>query len=570
MKLTARSLQPDAVLDSDVCIVGAGAAGITLACELDGSGLSVLLLEAGDEEFNSAAQDGLLGDLPAGSVHCPPHMYRRRMLGGATSIWGGRCVPLDPIDLEHRPYVRHSGWPITWDELNAWYPRAQAYCQAGSHAYDVADALGPDARPLLAGFHNADVLATRLERFSPPTHFAKVHARRLSRSANVRILLQAQAIRLHARSAVVDALEAASAPGRRITVRARHFVVAVGGLETPRLLMLSDDTRRAGLGNAGGALGRYYMCHIENTLGRLRLLPASRPVALDFERAPDGTYLRRKFVLSDEAQRRHALLNTTARLHYRPIADPAHGSGILSAMYLVKDAVLPEYRRKLATIELAHRDRLVRDHRFWLSHIGNVACDAVAVARFGATWIRRRILAARKLPFVVVRSRDGVYPLDLNAEQTPNPDSRVGLSAKSDRLGMPRLFVDWRLTGQDVDSLVRVMRHLRDAFARSGCAQLEFDDATLEDQVRASTPVGGHHLGTARMSETPADGVVDANCAVHGLSNLFVAGGAVFPTCGHANPTLTIVALAARLAAHLKTKAACPAVPTLSSLPEVA
>jgi choline dehydrogenase-like flavoprotein len=174
------------------------------------------------------------------------------------------------------------------------------------------------------------------------------------------------------------------------------------------------------------------------------------------------------------------------------------------------------------------------------------------IAAFGAHWLRRRTFAQRKLPFVVLPSRNGCYPLDVNAEQVPHPESRVSLSDQLDANGVPRLRVDWRLAAQDVDSLVRTMHIVRQAFVRSGCARLEFDDASLPDAIRAATPVGGHHLGTTRMSESPRDGVVDARCAVHGMANLYVAGGAVFPTCGHANPTLTIVALAIRLADHLK------------------
>jgi choline dehydrogenase-like flavoprotein len=283
MILDARSLEPDARLDTDVCIVGGGAAGITLACELDGTGLSVVLLEAGSRKFDPAAQDGLRGEVVTGSTHYLPHMYRRRMFGGATSIWGGRCVPLDPIDLEVRPYVRYSGWPIAWDELSSWYPRAHQYCEAGSYAYELADALGLKTLPTVAGFHSADVLATRVERFSPPTDFAKVHGPRLARSTTVRVFLNAQAVRLRTKSDAVDGLEAASSPRRRLTVRARQYVLATGGLETPRLMMASDETRRGGLGNEGGALGRLYISHLENTLGRLRLLPASRPIALGFQ-----------------------------------------------------------------------------------------------------------------------------------------------------------------------------------------------------------------------------------------------------------------------------------------------
>lgn len=556
MILNAITLPPGAVLEADICIVGGGAAGLSLASALDGSGLSVLLLEAGGRKFDPAAQEGLRGEVAEGSPHSPPHMYRRRVLGGATAIWGGRCVPLDPIDLEHRDWVPRSGWPIGWDDLARYYPRAQECCEAGAYAYTVPEALGAGAPRTIAGFDDADILSDPIERFSRPTDFGKASFERLAASPGVRIVLNAQALRLVAPDGPVEALEAASAPGRAFTVRAARYVLASGGLEVPRLLMASDVSRRGGLGNQGGALGRFYMCHVENTLGLLRLQPATRPVALHFETTPDGTYVRRKLSVSDTAQRREALLNTTFRLHYPLIADPSHGSGVLSAMYLVKDAILPEYRRKLATVEIANRGRMVRDARFWLRHAGNVVRDTPGVLRFGQNWLRKRTLASRKLPFVVISSREGAYPLDINAEQVPDPDNRVTLAGGQDAHGIPTLQVDWRLRPQDVDSLARSLRVARAAFARSGCATLEFDDATLEDAVRASTPVGGHHIGTARMAASPRDGVVDANCAVYGVPNLFVASAAVFPTCGHANPTLTIVALALRLADHLKAMAA--------------
>nr|WP_235913802.1 GMC family oxidoreductase [Pseudoroseomonas coralli] len=213
---------------------------------------------------------------------------------------------------------------------------------------------------------------------------------------------------------------------------------------------------------------------------------------------------------------------------------------------------------------------MTRDTRFWLAHAANVLRDSPGVLNFGQKWLRKRTFASRKLPFVVVRARDGSYPLDVNAEQVPNPDSRVTLGQEKDAFGLPRLRVDWRLHPADVDSLVRTMRLARDAFARSGVARLDFDDATLEAEVRASTPVGGHHIGTARMAESPRQGVVDANCAVHGVPNLYIASSAVFPTCSHANPTLTIVALALRLADHLKAEAARDAAPAAGRLAELA
>lgn len=552
MLLDALALPPDTELRAELCIVGAGAAGLALACALEAHGVDVLLLEAGGRRFEPAAQEGLRGEVAPGSPHAPPHLYRRRTLGGASAIWGGRCVPLDPIDLEARPWVPGSGWPIGWDELAAHYPAAQAFCDAGPFAYTADATFGPGARPAIDGLDDADVAADGLERFSRPTHFGRACLSRLKASARLRVLVHAQALRLETEGGRVTALRAAGRPGQGLTVRAARYVLAAGGLEVPRLLLASGAGRRGGLGNQSDAVGRHYMCHVENTLGLLHLGAGAAPAGLDFAVAPGGTYVRRKLALSAAAQRREGLLNTAFRLHHPTIADPAHGVGVLSAMYLVKDAVLPEYRRKIAAIDLARRDALVRDRGFWLAHAGNVARDAWDVARFGQYWLRRRTLARRKLPFVVVRSPDGAYPLDVNAEQIPHPDNRVRLSGVPDAHGLPRLRVDWSLRGQDADSLARALGVLRDAFARTGAGRLAFDPGELAAGIAASTPVGGHHLGTARMAASPRDGVVDPDGRVWGTDNLYVAGGAVFPTCGHANPTLTIVALSLRLAGHLR------------------
>ena len=493
-----------------------------------------------------------------GNIHSTPDLYRRRVLGGSTTIWGGRCVPLDEIDLEQRDFVPHSGWPFEWAEIKPFYVRAQNYCDAGNFAYTTGETFGPAAPATISDFVSQNILTDRLERFSHPTNFGKRYSNSLASASNLRVILNSPCVQIETddQDHDVKRLVLSRLDRTRFYARAHSYVLAAGGIETTRLLMTSDSGRRGGLGNESGSLGRYYMCHLENTLGRLRLTPASRPATIDFERAPDGAYVRRKFCLSADTQRHHRLLNSTFRFHYPLIADPSHGHPILSAMYLVKDAILPEYRRKIATIEVAQRNLLKRDWRFYGRHFGNVVTNMPEILRFSQSWIRLRILATRKLPFVVVSSANGTYPLDFNSEQVPNPDSTIKLSDQKDAFGMRKVIIDWRMTEQDVDSVVRTYRLLRELFAASGCAALDIPDASLTDLARASTPVGGHHIGTARMSNQPTDGVVDSDCRVHGLKNLYVSSAAVFPTCGHANPTLTIVALALRLADHLKQKLA--------------
>ena len=157
-------------MHADVCVVGAGAAGIPLALSLTGKGLKVLLLEAGERSQDSRAQAHYQGEVADERMHSPLHRYRLRGLGGSTSLWGGRCMPYDPIDFEERAWVPHSGWPISYEGLLPYYARANAWAEAGRFSYDARHAL-PGAPPLFAGFDSSIVRTDGLERFSCPTDF---------------------------------------------------------------------------------------------------------------------------------------------------------------------------------------------------------------------------------------------------------------------------------------------------------------------------------------------------------------------------------------------------------------
>jgi len=543
MIISSRDLTSSSLDSLDVCIVGGGAAGITLACELDGCGLRVLLLEAGGFGSSAASLDFYRG--VADEPHPEPTQYRAIGLGGTTRLWGGRCVALDPIDLEPRDYVPYSGWPIGYQELAQYYPRALAYCDAGKFDFSVSGSLA-NPLPTIDGFRAAGpVLADRLERYSLPTDFGKRYRNQLARSANVTTVLHARCVRLNKRPGedAIPSIEVVDRAGRRQRLTSRAIVLATGGIEVPRLLMDSDPEGN-GLGNSHDLLGRFYSCHFQVTSGRL--LANGARVAFNFEKTSDGVYCRRQLRFSEDAQRQHALLNMVFRLHFPDYSDSHHGSAVMSAIYLAKSSLAIEHRAIL------QHGRQEGTRAPALPHVRNVLNGLPQLLRFGRDWLFKIQLARRKIPYTLVPNSDGTFPLEFNSEQTPSASNRVSLVQDADAHALRRVHVRWRVCPGDVDSAYRGFLLLRDAIdSGSGC-RLELDKERLRDQLNSSLPVGGHHMGTARMGSSPGSGVVGPDCAVFGVPNLFIASSAVFPTSGYANPTLTIVALAVRLARHIK------------------
>lgn len=566
MLFDARNIPAQTRLDCDIVIVGGGAAGITLAREFLGSRLDVILLEGGGWRPEGATQDLYKGEVVNPAQHGPLDKYRQRVIGGTSTLWGGCCAPFDETDFSVRSHVPHSGWPITRPELDPYYARAHAYLQAGHYSYDAADSLPGAAAPMIPGLASEDITQHRLWRFSLPADFARLFMAELKNSRNVRVGLHANCtgITLTPPGGHVTELQVASLRGNGFAVHARYVVLAMGGLETTRLLLASRDVCPNGIGNDHDLLGRFYASHITGQLGEATFTPRGGPIVWDYERSHEGVYCRRIIGISAATQRREQLQNFCCNLTHPPIADPSHGNAILSAAYLVKrfmiDRIPPEYSKDMA----GH----MTPYRQVVPHLLNLVRGAPALPPFSARWLRQRVLARRKLPSLALPNRGNVYSLHFDAEQAPNPASRVTLSAERDALGMNRLRVDWRHTSADVDSVARSFQIVKRALLASGVATFRVDEADFGERITQQLGVGSHHIGTTRMADHPSRGVVDAQCRVHGVDNLFVASSATFATSSFANPTLTIVALAIRVADRLKvlsraarTGAAAAAVP---------
>jgi choline dehydrogenase-like flavoprotein len=497
-----RGVAENATLEADLCIVGAGAAGIVLALELAETPLRILVVEAGGLEYEPETQDLYRGE-SVGHSYFKLESSRLRMFGGTTGHWNGWCRPLDPIDFEARRWVPDSGWPIDRGDLDAFYPAAQRYVQAGPFDYSTPSwEQAADARafPLPPG-----LVETGVFQFSPPTRFGTVYRAALRRSRNATVLLHSNVvgIRLEAGGGAVDRLDLATLGGKRFRVRARRFVVAAGGIETPRLMLASDDVVRRGVGNEHDLVGRYFADH------------PHAPVAL--------ASLPEQLTQSSLYSPRQHVRGTTVR-----------------GVFVTAE---PMMRAELNLRFSASIDRVGDD-----PYVDHDSPDEKQTEELG------RDLGAVEQGLAGGGARE-VYSLFMRAEQAPNRDSRVTLADDVDALGMPRARLDWRLGELDRASIGRSVRALARAF---GTARLGHVYSRPERELDLWEQIEGgyHHLGTARMHDDPRRGVVDRDCRVHGVRNLYLAGSSVFPTTGYANPTLTIVALAARLARHLRTDAA--------------
>jgi choline dehydrogenase-like flavoprotein len=533
------------VIETDLCIIGGGPAGITIARTLAGTPLRVALIESGGFEEEPATQSLALGE-QGGIPYHPLHETRFRILGGASNRWAGWCRPLDPEDLQEREWAPRSGWPLKWSDLEPYYAAAAQLCQLEHPDFDLAhwpDAVPPLYRPPFVG----GGVETTVWQGSPPTKFGVVYRDELRRAANVTVYLHSNAVELESTPGAehVTGVRVAPLGGTRFHVRARACVLTAGALETARLLLASNSVAPAGLGNSRGLVGRYFMEHPHVPTGRLRLVPreaASRPTVPAVDRSVLGAYARLAlerpaggikcgYTLHPDVRRREKLLNYSAHLttgsHQRRQESEAYRS------------------LKLVVGNLRSVGRLAGQVR-----------NRTLPAGLGRL-MRNLLLNADEVAMVLVDEvvrRPSHLELYAQAEQSPNPQSRVTLSDARDAVGMPRLRLEWRMSEVDKRSMRRSQELIGQRLEAAGLGTLEPADWLVADDTTwgPSLRGGHHHLGTARMSGDPATGVVNEHGRVHDLDNLYVADSAVFPTGGYANPLLTIVALALRSADHLR------------------
>ncbi len=519
--IDGRTISSGEVLDADVCVIGAGAAGITLAREFAESKLRVLLLESGGLEGDMQTQLLYQGEIAA-HAYFPLEACRLRYFGGSTNHWAGWCRPLDPEIFEARDWVPHSGWPITRQILDPYYERAGVVCQLSPAGFKTAawekHLPGPPL-PL-----EDSRITTTMFQFSPRIGFGRVWGDVINRAANIRVVLHASVTELKAsgNGAAIEEARVKTLAGNAWSVRARHFIVATGGIANPQLLLASHAGRRYAPGNEHDLVGRFFMEHPHYNRSAL-FSAASGFYRLPFYQrsASDRNTAMGVLILTPETRAQERLLSVNLSFEEKLLD---YGTG---------------YKSLKRIFSAFGNRRLPQDG---VKQLKNVILDVDDVA----AGVRRKLQGRPSFD----------YEISWRSEQQPNPASRVMLADDCDALGMPRVQLHWQLTREDLRSIRRTQEIVAAELGRAGIGRLRLPEED-ERYAWADKIVGGsHHMGTTRMADDPKLGVVDRHCRVHGVSNLHIAGSSVFPTAGSSNPTLTIVALAIRLADRIKEVAA--------------
>ena len=507
MHADGRLLENESLIEGDICIVGAGAAGISMALDWNHSPYKVILLEGGGFEYDPKIQD-LYAGKTTGQRYYPLMSARLHYFGGTTGHWAGFCAPFDPIDFEKRSWIEHSGWPITLTDLDPYYKRAQKKLELGPYDYNLAFWQKKDPA-LIPLFRQDSVIWNKIWQFSPPTRFGDKYKDDIIKSRNIHLYTYANVVNIitNEDGTAIRELIVKNFEGKQHRVKAKHFILACCAIQNARLLLASNSQAPKGLGNENDLVGRFFMEHLEIKSAELWLF---KPDTLKLYAFSFGiTKARAELAIHAKRQEEYGILNGTVSLLPLDIAK----------------------RLKPAIEAWNQEDPRISADRF-MGGFAKAAQETHA-------------------------PRSGVqgYELFTRIEQAPNPSSRLTLDLEKDGLGVPRASLHWELSSLEKKSLRKIYSLLGQEAGRTGVGRVKLMDY-LTDEQDSSWPSftggGWHHMGTTRMSNDPKQGVVDADCKVRGISNLFVAGSSCFVTAGAPNPTLTLVALTLRLSDHVK------------------
>lgn len=513
----------------DVCIVGTGVAGLTIARELLPKGLKVCLIESGGEDYDHDQQN--MNDAEnIGFDYYKIIDSRLRIYGGTTAIWGGRCAPLDEIDFKKRDWVPYSGWPISLQDLEQPYRKARL--MLGLPKYGVQEDEERRKRENFFDMNHYGFEVARWEFDKKHDRFQMENTLDVANHQHSVLMLNSTVTNINVdpeTGRTVTSVTVLNRKGEERKVRAKRFVLATGGLENPRLLLNATDYHKNGIGNQNGLVGKFFMEHPRVRGGAIK---AKKPLSIlkACYRMENVNGVKTVSLVrpTDSFQEKEKVLNDGVTV--MAIKPEGTATNLIIQVYnTLRGNLHPSKGNRFLW-------RNMKNFALWLNRQAEPYISALLVR-----------LGLRELNVII------------RAEQAPNPESRVVLSDERDSAGLRRIKLDWRFSELDKESVRRITEKFGRFLEEKGLGSIELaswlhDPEKLweVDPLIGFHHIGGyHHMGTTRMAETEKTGVVDKNCKVFGIENLYVAGCSVFPTGGWGNPTLTIAALAVRTGQHL-------------------
>jgi len=505
MHIDARNIPDHTLIEGDICIIGAGAAGISMALEWLNTPYKVILLEGGGVDYEAAMQDLYRGKT-TGQRYYPLESARLHYFGGTTGHWAGFCSTFEPIDFEQRDWIPHSGWPIDRKELDPYYARAHRNLDLGPYEYDYDYWLKQDPSKVSLPF-DKEALYNKIWQFSPPTRFGAKYKDSIVKASNIHLYTYANVVDISANenAMAIEELSVKNLAGKQHRVKAKYFILACCSIQNARILLASNKQAPKGLGNDHDNVGRYFMEHLEIKSAELWFAEPDplKLYAIDYSK----TKWRAELAITAKKQREYRILNGTASF---------------TPLETAKDQ--PAFINIWKSSDPKERDKA-------FSKFGEAEKNATSKNGYKA------------------------YQLFTRMEQAPNPNSRITLDTETDALGMPRAMLHWELTMLEKHSLRSIYEIIGQELGKTAKGRIRLLEY-LRDEQDSSWPdfTGGgwHHMGTTRMGTDVKTSVVDANCKVHGIANLFTAGASCYVTAAAPNPTLTLVALTLRLSDHLK------------------
>jgi choline dehydrogenase-like flavoprotein len=507
--------RPESGTSSDVCIVGAGAAGIVLAIELLRYGRSVTMLEGGGAAIEAASQGPYRSEL-AGLPHRGIHTGRYRAVGGTTTKWGGQILELDERDFEARAGIALSGWPIAKKELMPHYERAlEIEGLAGVNRDD--DAVWNEIGLRRPTF---DCLETYCSRWCPQPNFAVLHRETLERHPGLTVWRHANAVGLEFNTETLTGIRARTLTGIEVTFRAREYVFCMGAIESSRFFLQPQAGDVPW--NRSGLLGKHFQDHIDCNAATVVPLDVARFHAAFDNVFSKGFKYHPKLRLVASKQAEFHTLNVAGTMNFVSDADDVIGNIKRSAKHLL--------RGQLAEIEGSDLMTLAK----------NLPLLVRQTWRYG---VQHR----------AYNPPDATIILRVHCEQQPDSSSSIMLSDERDALGMLRTKLDWRISTLELETVLQYVLVAQSSLATLARVEPNAALSSHDPSFVTQCDDSNHHMGGMRMAGSETEGLVDANLRLYGLWNAYICSAAVFPTSGHSNPTHTLLALAVRLAEHLAT-----------------